>query len=183
VTVRKWRSRAAKSEPRNRDQIDDLRAIVGLLLNSGYVYPEEVGRFLRERNADLNYARPLKVLARGGLDRVRRAAELMLERLAGLDDAAAQATAPASVPMALPAGMVRVAPSQSGHDPVRMHPLTVGARSDDDGREPDGEQSVASRAGSHRRPPSDAHNGSRTSSATGGSQAAENGNRRRGGRR
>lgn len=121
VTVRKWRSRAAKSEPRNREQVDDLRAIVGLLLNSGALDPEQVGHFLRSRNDDLNYRRPLRVLARGGFDRVRRAAELTLERLAGLDDAAAQVTAAAPVPLALPDGMRRVAPSQSGHDPVTPH--------------------------------------------------------------
>ena len=127
VTVRKWRSRAAKAEPRNREQIDDLRAIVGLLLNSGYVYPEEVGRFLRSRNADLNYRRPLSVLARGGFERTRVAAELLLERLAGLDRTAAAATTPATAALPLPTGMVRVAPSQSGQgDPTIPHPGTTG---------------------------------------------------------
>lgn len=113
VTVRKWRSRSAKGEPRNTEQIDDLRAIVGLLLNSGLLEPEDVGRFLRSRNADLSYRRPLGVLAQRQFDRVRQASEALLERLAGLDQAAASECVHDDEADALPAGMERLAPSRS----------------------------------------------------------------------
>jgi hypothetical protein len=116
VTVRKWRSATAQGTPRNKDRIDDLRAIVGLLANSGLIRSEEIGRFLRSRNPDLNYRRPLGLLAHGEFERVRAAAEQLLERLAGLDEAAAAATEPAHAALAMPEGIVRIAPSQSGTD-------------------------------------------------------------------
>jgi hypothetical protein len=81
VTVRRWRSRASTSAPRSTERLDDLRAIVGLLLNSGLLFPEEVGRFLRARNDDLGYARPLVLLGQGDFERVREAAERLLHRL------------------------------------------------------------------------------------------------------
>lgn len=125
VTVRKWRSRTAPGTPRNKEQIDDLRAIVGLLVNSGLISPEEIARFLRSRNPDLNYRRPLGLLARGEFERVRAAAEQLLDRLAGVDEAAAAASAPASTALDMPDGMVRIAPSQSGADPLTKHPISV----------------------------------------------------------
>jgi hypothetical protein len=57
-TVRRWRSPAAAHTPRNAERLDDLRAIVTLLLQSGLLYPEEIGRWLRARNGDLGWARP-----------------------------------------------------------------------------------------------------------------------------
>lgn len=83
VTVRRWRSRASSGEPRNTERLDDLRAIVGLLCSSETLFPEEIGRFLRARNSDLGYARPLVLLARGDFDRVREAAERLVHRLSG----------------------------------------------------------------------------------------------------
>ena len=119
VTVRAWRSRAAKSHPRNTTQIDDLRAIVGLLLNSGLLEPEEVGRFLRSRNANLNYRRPLSVLAQGQFERVRETAELLLERLAGLDETADHPGADDRDD--LPDGMERLAPRRPEVVGSRQH--------------------------------------------------------------
>lgn len=84
VTVRRWRSRASKSAPRSTEGLDDVRAIVSLLLDSKLVYPAEVGRFLRSRNSDLGYARPLALLGRGEFEKVREAAEKFLERFRNL---------------------------------------------------------------------------------------------------
>lgn len=118
ATIRRWRSRAAAGRPRNKERIDDLRTIAAMLINSGLLYPEQIGRFLRGRNPDLDFRRPLALLGRGDFDSVRHAAELLLDRLAGLDAEAATAAAPSDVPRELPADMRRVAPSQSGADPV-----------------------------------------------------------------
>lgn len=85
VSVRRWRSPAVGKLPRNTEGLDDLRAIVGLLLSSGLLYPEEVGRFLRARNADLDYVKPLVLIGRGEFDAVREAAEMLLRRLRGIE--------------------------------------------------------------------------------------------------
>ena len=82
-SVRRWRSTAATNAPRNVDRLDDLRAVVVLLLQSGVLYPEEIGRWLRARNADLGQARPTVLLGKGEFDAVRRAADLHVERLEG----------------------------------------------------------------------------------------------------
>lgn len=37
VSVRRWRLHGAKAEPRSTEPLDDLRAIVGLMLNSGSI--------------------------------------------------------------------------------------------------------------------------------------------------
>jgi hypothetical protein len=84
VTIRRWRSKTAKGMPRDTEALDNLRAIVALLLGSGVLYPEEIGRFLRSRNEDLAYRRPLDLLESGDDDefyRVLKAAELLVERL------------------------------------------------------------------------------------------------------
>jgi hypothetical protein len=82
-SVRRWRSSAATNSPRNTEQLDDLRAIVALLLQSGVLYPEEIGRWLRARNSDLGFARPNILIGQGKFDLVRRAADLHVARLEG----------------------------------------------------------------------------------------------------
>lgn len=82
-TVRRWRSTAATHTPRNTERLDDLRAIVALLLQSGVLYPEEIGRWLRARNSDLGWARPNILIGQGKFDIVRRAAEHHVIRLEG----------------------------------------------------------------------------------------------------
>lgn len=82
-TVRRWRSTASAHAPRNSEGLDDVRAVVILLLQSGVLYPEEVGRWLRARNADLGHARPTVMLRAGKFDAVRSAAELHVQRLNG----------------------------------------------------------------------------------------------------
>jgi hypothetical protein len=82
-TVRRWRSTAATNSPRNTERLDDLRAIVALLLQSGVLYPEEIGRWLRARNSDLGYARPNVLIGQGKFDIVRAAAEHHVTRLEG----------------------------------------------------------------------------------------------------
>lgn len=82
-TVRRWRSTAATNSPRNTERLDDLRAIVALLLQSGVVYPEEIGRWLRARNSDLGYGRPNVLIGQGKFDTVRAAAEHHVTRLEG----------------------------------------------------------------------------------------------------
>lgn len=81
-----------------------VSAIVGLLLESGLMFPDEVDRFLDSRNADLGYARPLVLLQRGHYQQVRCAAKLALARLSGPGVAQAgsircDATCQASLPV------------------------------------------------------------------------------------
>jgi hypothetical protein len=82
-TVRRWRSTAATNTPRNTERLDDLRAVVALLLQAGVLYPEEISRWLRARNSDLGYARPNVLIGQGKFDIVRRAAEHHVARLEG----------------------------------------------------------------------------------------------------
>ena len=84
VTIRRWRSKNATGAPRDPQPLDDLRAIVALLLQSGVFYPEEIGRFLRSRNQDLAHRRPLDLLGSGdeeGFYRVLEASEKLIERM------------------------------------------------------------------------------------------------------
>jgi len=60
--------RGSKASRARNEQLDDLRAIVGLFLRSGVMYPEEIGRWLRSRIAELNYARPYVLLGKGRFD-------------------------------------------------------------------------------------------------------------------
>jgi hypothetical protein len=114
VTVRRWRGTTPAGAPRCVDRIDDLRAIVGLLLNSRLLYPEEVGRFLRSRNTTLGYSRPLTLLGQGDqFNEVRRAAEQLLSSLRGLGEEHPGEESPRAVTTsqddaALPAGMTRI---------------------------------------------------------------------------
>jgi hypothetical protein len=82
-TIRRWRSTASKSTPRDNEYLDDLRAIVSLQLQSGVMYPEEIGRWLRSRVADLSHARPYVLLGQGKFEEVKHAAELHIQRLEG----------------------------------------------------------------------------------------------------
>jgi hypothetical protein len=87
VTIRRWRSKSASGMPRDTEQLDDVRAVVALLLRSGVLYPEEIGRFLRARNEDLGHQRPLDLLGTGNeteFYRVLEAAELLIKRLQAL---------------------------------------------------------------------------------------------------
>lgn len=61
-TLRRWRSPKDKSEPQATGRLDDVRAIVDLLVNTGPLDPAAAGRFLRNRNADLDYKPPLTFL-------------------------------------------------------------------------------------------------------------------------
>ena len=55
VTISRWRSAKAQSEPRDVGRLDDLRVIVGLMVNSRAFSAEEAGRFLRSRDPDLDH--------------------------------------------------------------------------------------------------------------------------------
>jgi len=84
VTIRRWRSKSASGMPRDTESLDDVRAVVALLLRSGVMYPEEIGRFLRARNEDLGHRRPLDLLGSGSEDdfyRVLEAAEALVKRM------------------------------------------------------------------------------------------------------
>jgi hypothetical protein len=87
VTIRRWRSKSAPGVPRDTESLDDVRAVVALLLRSGVLYPEEIGRFLRARNEDLGHRRPLDLLGTGSEEdfyRVLEAAELLIKRMRDL---------------------------------------------------------------------------------------------------
>ena len=84
VTIRRWRSKNTSGMPRDTESLDDVRAVVSLLLRSGVMYPEEIGRFLRARNEDLGHRRPLDLLGSGSEDdfyRVLEAAEALVKRM------------------------------------------------------------------------------------------------------
>lgn len=76
--VARWRRRGPRA-----DRVDDLAGVVTLLAQSRTLYPKEVGRFLRARNRELGYARPLVLLRRGDYERVRREAQMFVMRLEG----------------------------------------------------------------------------------------------------
>jgi hypothetical protein len=111
VTVRRWRSEDASSAPRRTDRVDNLRAIVGMLVNSRLLYPEEVGRFMRSRNEHLDYERPMTLLGQGEFARVREAAEELLSQLASrrswVDSDDGSTPSPGNTTQ-LPHGMTRV---------------------------------------------------------------------------
>lgn len=76
--VSRWRRRS-----RNPALLNDLVAIVQLLSGAGVLYPEEIGRFLRGRCADLSYAQPIVLLRRGRYLEVQGAAERLIRRMEG----------------------------------------------------------------------------------------------------
>lgn len=78
------RLRALSGSAATAQRLPDLHAVIELLRNSKLLYPDEIGRFLKSRNRDLGYARPLVLLGRGHVGRVCDAAELLLSRLDGL---------------------------------------------------------------------------------------------------
>lgn len=81
----RWLGRISTGTASTTERLRGLRTIVELLWNSKLLYPDEVGRFLKARNSDLGYARPLVLLGRGEFERVRDAADLLLLRLNGLE--------------------------------------------------------------------------------------------------
>lgn len=62
VTLRRWRSKRDSHAPLKTGRLDDLRFIVGVLIDDGVFSPEEAGRFLRSRNKDLDQRPPLEWL-------------------------------------------------------------------------------------------------------------------------
>jgi hypothetical protein len=121
VSVRRWRSPNATTIPRRTEELDDLRAIIGVLLNSRLLYHDEVGRFLRSRNPDLGYRRPLALLAHGDREfqRVLKAAENLLEELdERLIAASTDAPASSDAPPPLPKGMTAAAQSEQIANPA-----------------------------------------------------------------
>lgn len=74
VTLRRWRSKRDDSAPLKTGRLDDLRAIVGVLIDDGVFSPEEAGRFLRNRNKDLDHRPPLEWLVNTD-DKDRRESE------------------------------------------------------------------------------------------------------------
>jgi len=110
VTVRRWRSSADKSKIRRWEQVDDLRALTSFLLRSGLLEPDEVRQWLRGRNSDLKYDRPLDLIRAQEFERVLAAAEMYIRRLQALE---VEQSVPANTPQPLPEGAERVAPRQS----------------------------------------------------------------------
>lgn len=69
-----------------RVEPERLRTVVGLLANSGVLYPDEVGAWLRSRRQELSWARRIVILRhrrQEQFDRVVQAAEATVNRLNG----------------------------------------------------------------------------------------------------
>lgn len=73
--VRGWRQSAIRTE--NYDRLSELRDLVLLLSDS--LAPRGVAQWLRARNRVLARERPLDVLAAGGVEQVRSAAEAFVD--------------------------------------------------------------------------------------------------------
>jgi len=74
-SVRRWRHAADRTAPtRHRRQIDDLRATVLILRESGSLDDQGIIDWLRARNRALDDARPLEALSEGAFAEVRIAA-------------------------------------------------------------------------------------------------------------
>lgn len=71
-TISRWRKEGDAERP---PALDDLRAIVALLIRTGSMRPRSVAGWLRARNLNLFDERPLDVLATGDFSRVLKAAE------------------------------------------------------------------------------------------------------------
>jgi hypothetical protein len=71
-TLARWRKGAKGERPPG---LDDLRAIVDMLIRRGGLTPPSVAGWLRSRNRGLDWERPLDVLREGQFPLVRRAAE------------------------------------------------------------------------------------------------------------
>jgi transcriptional regulator with XRE-family HTH domain len=72
ATLSRWRREGDAERP---PEIDDLRAIVALLIRCGAMRPRSVAGWVRSRNRGLNDQRPLEALAAGEFRRVMKAAE------------------------------------------------------------------------------------------------------------
>jgi hypothetical protein len=72
ATLARWRRSGEAERP---DQIEDLRAIVSLLLRTGAMRPRSIAGWLRSRNRALAWRKPLEVLAEGDFALVLSAAE------------------------------------------------------------------------------------------------------------
>ena len=62
ATLARWRKEGSSERP---PALDDLRAIVVLLIGTGAMNPRSVAGWLRSRNRGLDWNRPLDVLASG----------------------------------------------------------------------------------------------------------------------
>ena len=113
VTVRRWRSRSDKSKIRRWEHVDDLRALTAVLASSGLLDPDEIRQWLRGRNSDLDYQRPLDLIRVQEFDRVLGAAETYIRRLQGLDG---EQSIPSETAQGLPEAAERMGPSQSGSE-------------------------------------------------------------------
>lgn len=78
-TVRRWRSADGTSVRRYWRQIDDLRALVGLMRDEGTLPDANIVYWLRARNRHLADQRPLDRLREGGFEDVRAAALALLQ--------------------------------------------------------------------------------------------------------
>jgi len=74
-TVRNWSTGtgALHASPTSKQRLDDIRMIAGIIAETA-ASAEAVGAWLRARNRDLDFERPLELLGRGEFDRVREAA-------------------------------------------------------------------------------------------------------------
>ncbi len=91
ATLARWRKEGEAERPK---ALDDLRAIVVLLIRTGAMRPRSVAGWLRSRNVGLDWNRPLDVLGAGveNFLLVRRAAEAVcagrvpVTKIPALDD-------------------------------------------------------------------------------------------------
>jgi hypothetical protein len=76
-TVRNWSADNGEgivhASSASKQRLDDLRAIAAIIAETATT-PNAIGSWLRARNRDLDYERPLELLGRGEFDRVREAA-------------------------------------------------------------------------------------------------------------
>lgn len=62
-----------------------LRPVIGLLANSGVLYPEEVGCWLQSRVERLGWARPIVLLRRRDSDSLQRVTDAALAHVRALE--------------------------------------------------------------------------------------------------
>jgi len=86
-TLRRWRSSGDSTEPpaARREQIDDVRAIVGLLLSDGSFDNQVIVAWLTARQEDLELMRPLEAIGEGRFREVLRAAERFISPARPID--------------------------------------------------------------------------------------------------
>jgi hypothetical protein len=95
-TVRRWRTEDAPTSNVSRrwSRLDDLRAIVGLLLADGTYDEEGIVAWIRSRQPLLGQQRPLDLLREGRFDEVLLAAEQSLSSMDVEGDDVIQPPAP-----------------------------------------------------------------------------------------